>query len=50
LINGTSVSLFGLTNVVLPSSYTFLVQEITIMNKSTTSTPLFVALTNVLGY
>jgi hypothetical protein len=50
LINGTSVSLFGLTNVVLPSSYTFLVQEITIMNKSTTTTPLFVALTNVLGY
>jgi hypothetical protein len=50
LINETSVSLFGLSNIVLPSSYTYLVQEITIMNKSTTTTPSFVALTNVLGY
>lgn len=49
-INNASVPLFGLINVVLPSSYTCLVQEITIMNKSTTTTPSFVAFTNVLGY
>jgi hypothetical protein len=50
LINETSVSLFGLSIIILPSSYTYIVQEITIMNKSTTTTPSFVAFTNVLGY
>lgn len=49
-VNGIAVSLYGLQNVALPSAYTYLVQSITIINRSTTSTPTFIALTSVSGY
>jgi hypothetical protein len=50
LIDGTSTALTGLANIVLPSSYTHLVQQITIINRSTTTTPSYVALTSVSAY
>ena len=42
-INGQSTSLFGLSNVTLPLSYTYLIQQITLINISTTLTTNFVS-------
>ncbi len=49
-VNGLSVSLSGLANVSLPSSYTYLVQQLSILNISTTLTPSYIALTSVSAY
>ena len=49
-INGVSSPLYGLSNIVLPSSFTYLVQKITIINTSVETTPTFIALTSVSGY
>jgi hypothetical protein len=49
-VNGLSISLYGLQNVVLPAAYTYLVQSITLINRSTTTTPTFIALTSVSGF
>jgi hypothetical protein len=49
-INGVSIPLYGLQNVFLPASYTFLVQQITIVYNLYASDPRFVALTSVSAY
>jgi hypothetical protein len=49
-VNGVSVPLYGLNNVVLPTSYTYLVQQISIIYKIYTSSPSFIALTSVSAY
>ena len=46
----SSIPIFGIANVILPSTYTYLLQQITIINKSTTTTPDFFAFTNVSAY
>ena len=46
----SSIPIFGIANVILPSTYTYLLQQITIINKSTTTTPDFIAFTNVSAY
>jgi hypothetical protein len=49
-VNGSSVSLYGLQNISLPAAYIYLVQQITIINRSTTTTPSFIALTSISAY
>jgi hypothetical protein len=49
-VNGISVTLSGLNNTTLPSSYAYIVQQITIFNISQTSTPNFIAITGFSGY
>ena len=49
-VNGVSISLYGLQNVTLPTNYTFLVQQISIIYNIHSSSPQFVALTSVSGY
>jgi hypothetical protein len=46
----TSVPLYGISNVSLPVSYTYLLQNVTIVNTSTTTTPNYIAFTGVTGY
>ncbi len=49
-VNGVSISLYGLQNVTLPTNYTFLVQQISIIYNIHSSFPQFIALTSVSGY
>jgi hypothetical protein len=49
-INGQSTSLFGLSNVTFPSSYTYIIQQITLINMSTTANPNFISLTSLSAY
>jgi hypothetical protein len=49
-INGISTPLIGLANVVLPSNFTYLVQQISLINRSSTTTPAFIAITSVSAY
>jgi hypothetical protein len=49
-VNGVSVPLYGLNNVVLPTSYTYLVQQISIIYNLYASSPQFIALTSVSAY
>jgi hypothetical protein len=49
IINGKISPFYGLENVSLPATYTYLIQEIKIINTSNTSTPSFSAFTNVSG-
>ena len=49
-VNGASVALCGLQNMSFPAAYTYLVQQITVINTSATTTPSFVALTSISGY
>jgi hypothetical protein len=49
-INGTSIQLYGLQNVILPTNYTFLVQQISIIYNLYSASPQFIALTSVSGY
>lgn len=46
----TAVPLVGMSNVVLPISYTYMFQQITIVNTSTTITPTFMGFVSVLGF
>jgi hypothetical protein len=50
IINGKISPFYGLENVSLPATYTYLIQEIKIINTSNTSTPSFSAFTNVSGF
>lgn len=45
-----TATLVGLSNVVLPTSYTYLVQTINIVATGTVAAPTFIALTSVAGY
>jgi hypothetical protein len=49
-VNNKSIPLYGLENVSLPATYTYLIQEIKVINTSTTATPSFSAFTNVSGF
>ena len=49
-VNGVSISLYGLQNVTLPTNYTFLVQQISIIYNLYSSSPQFIALTSVSAY
>ncbi len=49
-VNGVSISLYGLQNVTLPTNYTILVQQISIIYNIYSSSPQFIALTSVSGY
>ena len=50
-INGVlNTPLYGTTNVSLPSTFSLIVQQITIVNTSTTTTPNYIALTSVTAY
>ena len=46
----TAVPLVGISNVVLPASYTYMFQQVTIVNTSTTTTPSFMGFVSVAGY
>jgi hypothetical protein len=49
-VNGGSAPLYGLQNAVLPRAFTYIVQQVTVINTSTTTTPAFIAFTSVSGY
>jgi hypothetical protein len=49
-VNNESIPLYGLENISLPATYTYLIQEIKVINTSTTATPSFSAFTNVSGF
>ena len=50
-VNGVStIPIYGSSNVALPSIFNFIVQQITIINTSTTTTPNYIALTSVSAY
>ena len=49
-VNGSSVPLAGLQNVILPASYTYLVQHITIIERITQGGALYSAFTGVSAY
>ena len=48
--NGISTPLFGLQNAALPAAYTYIVQQVTVINTSTTTSPNFITFTSVSGY
>ena len=45
-----SVPLYGISSVVFPSSYTYILQTITVINTSTTTSPTFIAFLSVSAY
>ena len=50
-VNGVStIPVYGSSNVSLPSIFNFIVQQITIINTSITTTPNYIALTSVTAY
>ena len=50
-INGVlNTPVYGASNVSLPTTFNFIVQQITIINTSTTTTPNYIALTSVTAY
>ena len=50
-VNGIStIPIYGISNVSLPSTFNFIVQQITIINSSITTTPNYFALTSVTAY
>ena len=48
--NGISTPLYGLQNIALPAAYTYIVQQVTVINSSTTTTPSFIAFTSLSAY
>ena len=49
-INATSYPLYGISNVVFPTTFNYILQEITIVNLSTSTTPNFIATTSIITY
>ena len=49
-VNGGSAPLYGLQNAVLPRAFTYIVQQVTVINTSTTTSPTFITFTSVSGY
>jgi hypothetical protein len=45
-----TVPIYGISSVVFPTSYTYIVQTITIVNTSTTTSPTFISFLSVSGY
>ena len=46
----TTVPIYGLSNVLLPNLFTFIIQQITIINTSSTGIPNFISITSVTAY
>ena len=49
-INATSYPLYGISNVVFPTTFYYILQKITIINLSTSTTPNFIATTSIVTY
>ena len=49
-INATSYPLYGISNVVFPTTFNYILQKITIVNLSTSTTPNFIATTSIITY
>ena len=50
-VNGIlTIPIYGISNISLPSTFNFIVQQITIINSSITATPNYFALTSISGY
>lgn len=49
-VNGVSIPLYGLQNVNLPASYTYLIQQITIIYNLYGTVPQYIALTSVSAF
>ena len=49
-INATSYPLYGISNVVFPTTFNYILQKITIINLSTSTTPNFIATTSIITY
>ena len=49
-INSTSYPLYGISNVVFPTTFNYILQKITIVNLSTSTTPIFISTTSVITY
>ena len=49
-VNGGSAPLYGLQNATLPAAYTYIVQQVTVLNISTTASPNFITYISVSGY
>ena len=49
-INPTSYPLYGISNVIFPTTFDYILQKITIVNLSTTTTPNFIATTSLITY
>ena len=49
-INATSYPLYGISNVVFPTTFNYILQRITIINLSTSTTPNFIATTSIITY
>ena len=48
--DNTTVPIFGVSNILLPSTFDYIIQTITLINTSTTTTPNFISLTDAIGY
>ena len=46
----TTVPIYGISNVSLPNLFTFIVQQITIINNSSTTIPNFISITSVTAF
>ena len=49
-INATSYPLYGISNVIFSTTFNYILQKITIVNLSTTTTPNFIATTSIITY
>ena len=49
-INATSYPLYGISNVIFPTTFNYILQKITIINLSTSTTPNFIATTSIVTY
>jgi hypothetical protein len=45
-----TIPIYGISSVVCPTSYTYIVQTITIINTSTTTSPVFISFLSLSGY
>ena len=45
-----SATVYGVSTLIFPTSYTFLLQQIILINKGTAAAPVFIAFINVSGY
>ena len=45
-----SATVYGVSSLAFPSTYTYLLQQITLINKGTLAAPIFIAFISVVGY
>ena len=49
-INATPYPLYGISNVIFSTTFNYILQKLTIVNLSTTTTPNFIATTSIITY